>query len=173
MWQPLDEPLLPVDESSRDLTACASDSAPEPMHRFTFTFDDPTLEAAFAARTFRDALLPHVGLLTLGTAGLAVAYGAYASSAELVPMVIVLLTLVFRVYLHQHTEAHKAQKLGTACWTLGVVTTVLNDIAALWGSKDAQQIEDACGAGYYDPETRARQASPSSPTTRDVETCGV
>ena len=64
MRQPLDEPLLPADASSRDLTACASDSAPEPMHRFTFTFDDPTLEAAFAASAFRDALLPHVGLLT-------------------------------------------------------------------------------------------------------------
>ena len=58
LWQPLDEPLLPADASSRDLTACASDSAPEPMHRFTFTFDDPTLEAAFAAWAFRDALLP-------------------------------------------------------------------------------------------------------------------
>ena len=73
MWQPLDEPLLPADASSRDLTACASDSAPEPMHRFTFTFDDPTLEAAFAVWAFRDAFLPHVGLLTLVTAGLGVA----------------------------------------------------------------------------------------------------
>ena len=89
MWQPLDE----ADTSSRDLTACASDSAPEPMHRFTFTFDDPTLEAAFATRAFRDALLPHVGLLTLGTAVYGVAYGVSASSIDLVPMVIVLLTL--------------------------------------------------------------------------------
>ena len=48
---------------------------------------------------------------------------------------IVLLTLVFRVYIHQRTEAQKAQKLGTACWTLGVVTEVLNDIAVLWGSR--------------------------------------
>ena len=151
MWQPLDDPLLPVDESSRDLTACASDSAPEPMHRVTFTFDDPTLEAAFAASAFRDALLPHVGLLTLGTAGLGVAYGAYASSQDLVVMVLVLLTLVFRVYLHQHTEAQKAQKLGTACWTLGVVIEVLNDIAFLWGSTDAQQHEDACGTAFYSP----------------------
>ena len=116
MWQPLDE----ADASSRDLTACASDSAPEPMHRFTFTFDDPTLEAAFATRAFRDALLPHVGLLTLGAAAYGVSYGVSASSLDLVPMVIALLTLVFRVYLHQHTEAQKAQKLGTACWTLGV-----------------------------------------------------
>ena len=71
MWQPLDK----ADASSRDLTACASDSAPEPMHRFTFTFDDPTLEAAFATWAFRDALLPHVGLLMLGTAGFGVATG--------------------------------------------------------------------------------------------------
>ena len=130
MWQPLDEPLLPADASSRDLTACASDSAPEPMHRFTFTFDDPTLEAAFAASAFRDALLPHVGLLMFGTAGLGVAYGAYASSQDLVAMVLALLMLVFRVYIHQHTEAQKAQKLGTACWTLGVVIEARNGIAA-------------------------------------------
>ena len=85
MWQPLAEPLLPADASSRDLTACASDSAPEPMHCFTGTFDDPTLEAAFAAWAFRDALFPHIGLLTSGTAGLGVAYGVYASSEDLVP----------------------------------------------------------------------------------------
>ena len=109
------------------------------------------LEAAFAASGFRDALLPHVGLLTLGTAGLGVAYGAYASSQDLVAMVLALLMLVFRVYIHQHTEAQKAQKLGTACWTLGVVTTVLNDIAFLWGSTDAQQLEAACGAELYSP----------------------
>ena len=110
MWQPLAEPLLPADASSRDLTACASDSAPEPMHRFTFTFDDPTLEAAFATWMFRDALLPHVGLLTLVTVGRAVAYGALASSQDLVSMVLVLLTLVFRVYIHRYTEAHRRHR---------------------------------------------------------------
>ena len=68
MSQPLAEPLLPADAPSRDLEACASDSVPEPMRCFTGTFDDPTLEAAFAALAFRDAFLLHVGLLALATA---------------------------------------------------------------------------------------------------------
>ena len=65
--------------------------------------EDPALEAAFAALAFRDAFLVHVGLLAVATAGIGVGFGVYREISFLTDMVVYVLTLIFRVYLHQYT----------------------------------------------------------------------
>tara|TARA_B110001452_G_scaffold26490_1_gene20769 strand:- start:93 stop:1130 length:1038 start_codon:yes stop_codon:yes gene_type:complete len=45
----------------------------------------------------------------------------------LIAMVVYVLTLIFRVYLHQYRDAQTAQKLGSASWTIGIVIQVLID----------------------------------------------
>ena len=127
MSAPLAEPLLPANASSRDLEACASAPVPAPMRRLTGTFEDLALEAAFATQAFRDAFVVHVGLLVVATAGLGVGFGMTQDIAYLTAMVIYVLTLIFRVYLHQYRDAQTAQKLGSASWTIGLVIQVLGD----------------------------------------------
>ena len=123
----LAEPLLPADASSRDLEACASAPVAAPMHRLTGTFEDLALEAAFAALAFRDAFFVHVGLLAVATAGIGIAFGMARDITCLTTIVVYVLTLIFRVYLHQYRDAHTAQKLGSASWTIGLVILVLID----------------------------------------------
>ena len=65
--------------------------------------EDPALEAAFAALAFRDAFLVHVGLLAVATAGLGIAFGMSRDIPYLTAIVVYVLTLIFRVYLHQYT----------------------------------------------------------------------
>ena len=82
MAAPEAEPLLPVDASSRDLEADGPSSpAPAPMRRFTGTFDDPSLEAAFASVVFREAYAVHVGLTAVAAAALGAILGAYQSTS--------------------------------------------------------------------------------------------
>jgi len=154
MASPEAEPLLPVDASSRDLEADGPSSpAPATMHGFTGTFDDPSMEAAFASAAFREAFALHVGLLAVTAAALGAVFGAYKDTTNLVSAVALLLTVVLRVYLHQHQDPQTAQKLGAASWTIGLVIMLLGDLAvATWDRRtscaeytDLPDITALCG----------------------------
>ena len=143
MAAPEAEPLLPVDASSRDLEADAPSSpAPAPMRRFTGTFDDPSLEAAFASAAFREAFAVHVGLMAMAAAASGAIFGANRDTIALIGAVLLLLTVVLRVYLHQHKDPHTAQKLGAASWTIIVVIALLSDLANATREGRAKCAED-------------------------------
>ena len=124
------EPLLPVDASSWDLEADdASSPAPATMRGFTGTFDDPSLEAAFASAAFREAFAVHMGLMAVTALAFGAVFGAYIDTKALIGAVFLLLTVVIRVYLHQHKDPQTAQKLGAASWTILLVILLLGDLA--------------------------------------------
>jgi len=99
------------------------------MRRFTGTFDDPSLEAAFASAAFREAFAVHVGLMAVTAAASGAFFGAYQETIALIGAVLLLLTVVLRVYLHQHKDPDAAQKLGAASWTIFLVISLLGDLA--------------------------------------------
>ena len=158
------EPLLPVDASSRDLEADGPSSpAPAPMRRFTGTFDDPSLEAAFASVAFREAFAVHVGLMAMAAAASGAIFGADRDTSALIGAVLLLLTVVLRVYLHQRKDPLTAQKLGAASWTIFIVIALLCDLAvATWEGRARQMPRghgpSRCRSALLDDQRHARHA---------------
>ena len=126
----LAEPLLPVDASSRDLEACASAPVAAPMQRLTGTFEDGGSSTGGGVRR---AGIPRRISRACGATG-----GGYCRTWNC-------MWHVARHYLPDrhsclcadahlsrlsspvHRDAHTAQKLGSASWTIGLVILVLID----------------------------------------------
>ena len=122
-------------EHDPDLEAASADIAQTAvhylrMHRFTGTFADPLLEAAFAAKLFRLAFPVHVFLLTLVLALVVWVTSASLSEPSLWGMIaVVSLSLVGRALLHRMHDVARAQRVGSWTW---IVLLVVSESLCWW-----------------------------------------